>query len=417
MDYNKQLVRVEDYRDFIGDESVERIKEKAKPLKGMHVAHINSTFYGGGVAEMLSPLTLLMNTLGIEAEWRVIQGTPDFFSITKKMHNALQGGQIRLTDLKKQIYEKILYENSVRNTLHHQYVIIHDPQPLGLIKFYEKSQPWIWRCHIDLSDPHQQLLDYLKQYIQQYDAAILTLKEYEQDFQCPQLFFMPAIDPFCTKNRKLSEDEINERLDHHHIPTDRPLVVQVSRFDKWKDPEGVIEAFNIAREKVDCNLVLLGNIATDDPEGEEIYKNLLQHQDDHITILSHQDTALVNALQTKAAVVLQKSLKEGFGLTVTEAMWKNAAVIGGKTGGIVYQIEDGVNGFLVSSIEETADRIVQLIQNQDLRKELGSKARETVKEKFLIIRYLEQYLDLFHAFECDFHLNMEKYNELKIFPH
>ncbi len=417
MDFRQELVHVDDYREFIGDESVERIKAKAKPLKGLDVVHINSTFYGGGVAEMLSPLTLLMNSLGIEAEWRIIQGSPDFFSITKKMHNALQGGDIRLTELKKEIYERTLFENSVRNTIHHHFVIVHDPQPLGLVKFYEKDQPWIWRCHIDLSDPHRELFSHLKQYIQHYDATILTLKEYEQDIDCPQLFFMPAIDPFCVKNRKLSEKEMMERLDHHHIPIDLPLVVQVSRFDKWKDPEGVIEAFNIARKEVDCNLILLGNVATDDPEGEEIYKNLLKHQDDHIMIISHQDTALVNALQSKAAVVLQKSIKEGFGLTVTEAMWKETAVIGGRTGGIVYQIEDGVNGFLASSIEEAAKKIVQLIKDEPLRRELGSKARQTVKDKFLIIRYLEQYLDLFNSFEAEYKLNMEKYNKIKVFQH
>ncbi len=417
MKHKQVLVHVEDYRDLIGDESVERIKEKAKPLKGLHVAHINSTFYGGGVAEMLSPLTLLMNSLGIEAEWRVIQGSPDFFSITKKMHNALQGGEIRLTELKKDIYQRVLFENSIRNTLNHHYVIVHDPQPLGLIDFYEKEQPWIWRCHIDLSDPHKELFDHLKGYIQQYDAAILTLEEYRQDLDIPQFFYMPAIDPFCVKNKKLSEEEMQERLDHHNIPTNRPLVVQVSRFDKWKDPEGVIEAFNIARKEVDCNLVLLGNIATDDPEGEEIYKNLLKHQDDHIIILSHQDTALVNALQTKAAVVLQKSLKEGFGLTVAEAMWKGTPVIGGKVGGIVHQIEDGVNGFLVSTVEEAAKRIVQLVKDEDLRQEFGSKGRETVKAKFLIIRYLEQYLDLLNSVEINFKINMDKYKKLKVFPH
>ncbi|MGM0366415.1 MAG: glycosyltransferase [Actinomycetota bacterium] len=417
MNYQQELIHVDDYREFIGDESIERIKQKAKPLKGLHVAHVNSTFYGGGVAEMLSPLTLLMNSIGIEAEWRVIQGSPDFFSITKKMHNALQGGDIHLTELKKDIYERVLFENSVRNTMNHHYVIVHDPQPLGLIKFYEKSQPWIWRCHIDLSDPHRELFNYLRTYIQGYDAVILTLKEYKQNIKPPQLFFMPAIDPFCVKNKKLSDEEILDRFEHHNIPTNLPLVVQISRFDKWKDPEGVIEAFNIARKEVDCNLVLLGNIATDDPEGEEIYKNLLEHQDDHIFILSHQDSALVNGLQSKAAVVIQKSLKEGFGLTVTEAMWKESAVIGGRAGGIVHQIEDGVNGYLVSSVEETAKRIVELIKDEKLRKEMGAKAKETVRGKFLLIRYLEQYLDLFNSLETEYRLNMDKYNKIKVFPY
>ncbi|MCG9479077.1 MAG: glycosyltransferase [Actinomycetia bacterium] len=409
MDYNQRLIDVDDYKQFVDKKTIDRIKEKAKPLQGAHVAHVNSTFYGGGVAEILSPLTLLMNSVGIKAEWKVIQGSPDFFSITKKIHNALQGAEIHLTELKKEIYERVLFENSIRNRMDHNFIVVHDPQPLGMIKFYEKRQPWIWRCHIDLSSPDRKLFSYLNEYIQHYDTAILTLKEYRQNIKPPQVFFMPAIDPFCIKNKKLSEKEIEDRFQHYNIPTDLPLVVQISRFDKWKDPEGVIEAFNIARKKVDCNLVLLGNIATDDPEGEEIYQNLLKHQDDHIKILSHQDSALVNALQSKAAVVLQKSLKEGFGLTVTEAMWKGAAVIGGKTGGIVHQIEDGVNGFLVSSVEQAAQRIVQLVQDEQLRKDMGTKARETVRSRFLLIRYLEQYLDLFNSFETIYRFNKHKY--------
>ncbi|MDZ7839095.1 MAG: glycosyltransferase [Actinomycetota bacterium] len=411
MDYNQRLIDVDDYKQFVDKKTIDRIKEKAKPLQGAHVAHVNSTFYGGGVAEILSPLTLLMNTVGIKAEWKVIQGSPDFFSITKKMHNALQGAEIHLTELKKEIYERVLFENSVRNRMDHNFIVVHDPQPLGMIKFYEKRQPWIWRCHIDLSSPDRKLFSYLSEYIQHYDTAILTLKEYRQNIKPPQVFFMPAIDPFCVKNKKLNEKEIEDRFQHYNIPTDLPLVVQISRFDKWKDPEGVIEAFNIARKKVDCNLVLLGNIATDDPEGEEIYQNLLKHQDDHIKILSHQDSALVNALQTKAAVVLQKSLKEGFGLTVTEAMWKGTAVIGGRTGGIVHQIEDGVNGFLVSSVEQAAQRIVQLVQDEQLRKDMGTKARETVRSRFLLIRYLEQYLDLFNSFETIYRFNKHKYSK------
>lgn len=350
-----------------------------------------------------------MNSAGIKTEWKVLQGSPDFFSITKKMHNALQGADINLTQRKKEIYERVLFENSVRNRMDHDFIIVHDPQPLGMIKFYPKRQPWIWRCHIDLSSPNGHLFSYLKRYIQHYDATILTLKEYKQDIPVPQVFFMPAIDPFSVKNKKLSDQEIDERLQHYHIPTDLPLVVQISRFDRWKDPEGVIEAFKLARKKVSCHLVLLGNIATDDPEGEDIYKNLLRHQDEHITIISHQDSALVNSLQSKAAVVLQKSIKEGFGLTVTEAMWKGAAVIGGRAGGITHQIKNGFNGFLVSSIEETAERIVQLIKDRDLRKKLGLEARETVRNNFLMIRYLEQYLDLFNSFETIYRLKPHKY--------
>lgn len=298
------------------------------------MAHVNSTYYGGGVAELLSSLTLLMNSVGIKTGWRVIQGAPDFFSVTKKMHNALQGGDINLTDLKVQIYEEIV-----------------------------------------------------------------TLEEYARELETPQVFFMPAINPFTIKNRELSDEEIQDRFDHYDIPTDLPLVTQISRFDRWKDPEGVIQAFKLAQQDIDTTLVLLGNVATDDPEGEEVYQSLLDYQADRIRIISREDTALVNALQTRAAVVLQKSIREGFGLTVTEAMWKGTPVIGGNVGGIRYQIEGGVNGFLVSSIEEAAERIVQLVQDAELRKQMGRQARETVKESFLLTRLLEQYLDLCNSFE------------------
>jgi trehalose synthase len=404
---DRKIIQIDDYEQFIGAEAVERIKEKAKPLQDQHVVNVSSTYYGGGVAELLSSLTLLMNSVGIQTGWRIIQGSPDFFSITKRMHNALQGGEIRLTDMKMHIYEHVVYENSIRNHFTHDIVIIHDPQPLPLIKHYRKHGPWIWRCHIDLSTPNKQLWNYLLPFIEQYDAVIFSIKEYEQNLQTPQLFFMPAINPFTIKNKELSQAEIDERLAHYKIPTDLPLVVQVSRFDRWKDPEGVIKAFQLARKEVDCRLVLLGNVATDDPEGVEVYQSLLHYQeaDDRIILLSVEDTALVNALQRSAAVVLQKSLREGFGLTVAEAMWKKTPVIGGNVGGIRYQIQDGENGFLVSSIEEAAERIVQLVKDKDLREKMGEKARETVRERFLMTRYMEQYLDLFNSFETIYRLN------------
>ena len=376
--------------------TVERIRQKAAKLKGLRVANFNSTYYGGGVAETISSLTLLMNSLGLRTEWRVIQGTPDFFSITKKMHNALQGGEIALSKIKKEIFEQVIYENSVRNFLDHDFVIVHDPQPLPLIEHYQKKRPWFWRCHLDLSRPDAETWKYLRRWIDNYDVVIPSCKEFAQEVKPPQRVMMPAINPFTIKNRQMSDREIAERLAHYEIPVDLPLVVQVSRFDPWKDPKGVVEAFELARKKIDARLVLLGNFATDDPEGEEIFRSLCACRDDRIVILtSGDDTALVNALQTRAAVVLQKSLREGFGLTVAEAMWKGAPVIGGDVGGIRYQIEDGVNGFLVGSVEEAADRMIELVSDKELRDEMGRKARETVRKNFLLTRYLEQYLDLF----------------------
>ena len=394
-----RIQRIEDYVELIGAAKVERIRNKAKEFEGLRVANFNSTYYGGGVAEMLSSMTLLMNSLGLQTEWRVIQGTPDFFSITKKMHNALQGGEIDLTSIKKEIFEQVIYENSVRNFIRHDFVIVHDPQPLPLIEHYEKRCPWLWRCHIDLSRPQPETWKYLRYWIDLYDAAILSCPDFVQEMEPPPHFFMPAINPFNIKNRELSDKEIDERLAHYNIPTDLPLVVQISRFDPWKDPVGVLEAFKRARKELDATLVLLGNFATDDPEGEQIYESLCACRDERILILtSGDDSALVNALQTRATVVLQKSLREGFGLTVSEAMWKGTPVIGGNVGGIRYQIEDGINGFLVSSVEQAATRIVQLLKDKKLRDEMGERARETVREKFLLPRYVDQYLDLFAEF-------------------
>ena len=398
-----RITQIEDYEQLIGSESVERIREKAGKLKGLRVANFNSTYYGGGVAEMISSLTLLMNSLGLRTEWRVIQGRADFFSVTKKMHNALQGGEIDLSSIKKQIFEQVIYENSMRNFIEHDFVIVHDPQPLPLIEHYEKKCPWLWRCHLDLSQPNAKIWKYLRQWIDTYHAVIVSCPEYKQETKPPQRVFMPAIDPFTIKNRHLSDKEIDERLAHYKIPTDLPLVVQISRFDPWKDPERVVKAFKLASKEADARLVLLGNFATDDPEGEEIFNSLCACRDERILILTAgDDTALVNALQTRAAVVLQKSLREGFGLTVSEAMWKSTPAIGGNVGGIRYQIEDGVNGFLVSSVEEAAERMVQLLKDKKLREEIGSKGRETVREKFLLTRYVEQYLDLFGAFDKNF---------------
>ncbi|HEX8949634.1 MAG TPA: glycosyltransferase [Dissulfurispiraceae bacterium] len=399
-----KIIGVEDYERYIGAEAVSRILRKAEPLRDAQVENVNSTYYGGGVAEILGSKTLLMNSLGIKTGWRVIHGSPEFFTITKKMHNALQGEKINLSKRKMHIYKKIVYENSIRNHLDHDFVIIHDPQPLPMITHYRRRGPWIWRCHIDLEKPHRELWKFLIQFVEKYDAVILTLREYAKRMRQPQLFFMPAIDPFSTKNKELSEEEIDERLRHYRIPTDLPLVVQVSRFDRWKDPLGVIKAFNIVRKEVDCTLVLLGNVATDDPEGPGIYESLLGYKEERIIILSHQDSALVNALQRRATVVVQKSLREGFGLTVAEAMWKGAAVVGGNVGGIRYQIHDGENGFLVSSVEEAAERIVKLLRNTKLRKAMGSKAAESVRKNFLMTRLVEQYLDLLNSFEASYRL-------------
>jgi len=408
------MVNIEDYAPLIGEETMERILHKAHRLRDLRVLHVSSTFYGGGVAEILSSATLLECSLGIKSDWRLIQGSPDFFNVTKKIHNALQGGEINLTELKKEVYEEVVVQNAVRMDMDCDFVVVHDPQPLPLIRHYRRTCPWVWRCHVDLSHPNPEVWTYLRSYVEEYDAVVVSLPEYAQQITPPQVFIMPAINPFSLKNAEMSEVEIKDRLKHYGIPDDLPIVAQVSRFDRWKDPEGVIEAFQLARQEVDATLVLLGNVATDDPEGQEVFESLLKHKEDRIHILTVEDSALVNALQRRAAVILQKSIREGFGLTATEAMWKGTAVIAGRCGGLKHQIEEGVNGYLVGSVEEAAQRIVELLRDKKARQELGRKARDTVRERFLMTRKVEQYLDLFSAFEPHFEVNHKHLSALSL---
>lgn len=402
------LVELSDYQDYLGDDAIGRIQQKAEPLRGKSVVHVNSTYYGGGVAELMTSLSLLMNDVGLDCDWRIIRGNPDFFDTTKGIHNALQGGSHTWTDLEKQVYEGVNYENSLRMNLDEDFVVIHDPQPLPLMEFHgRRDNPWFWRCHIDLTEPHLETWNYLKPFVEGYDASICSLEQYKQDLSIPQYLFTPSIDPFKLKNRHLPRQAVDETLADYDIPTDKPIVTQISRFDRWKDPIGVIEAYQQIRREVDCTLVLLGNIATDDPEGEEVYREVLEQADEGVHVISQHDEALVNALQTRSAVVFQKSLREGFGLTVTEAMWKGTPVVGGAVGGIRRQIEDGENGYLVSSVDEAADRAIEILGNDQLREEMGERAHRTVRENFLMPHLLERYLDLFNSVESSFDVTLD----------
>jgi len=388
------------YQPLIGEDAVRRILHKATQLRTMRVAHVSSTFYGGGVSEILTPLSLMMNASGIETDWHLIQGTPAFFGVTKKLHNALQGDEIELSDEERAIYEQVVFENATRLHLEDcDAVIVHDPQPLPLIQHIAAQRArWLWQCHVDLSSPCTPIWDYLSGFAKRYDAAIFSLPEYAKRMKADQRFITPAIDPFASKNAELGPEDISRILTRHRIPLDLPLVTQISRFDRWKDPIGVIDAFRKARKQVPCRLVLLGNSASDDPESEVVLKTVRSSIDENVIVLTVDDPLLVNALQRHSAVVLQKSIREGFGLTVTEAMWKGAAVIGGNVGGIRHQIQDGENGFLVNSIDEAADRTVQVLRQPALRARLGARAKETVRERFLMSGLLENWLDLLASY-------------------
>jgi len=394
--------RLDEYRPIIGDKKLAEIYKKIRKLYNIRIIHVNSTFMGGGVAEILTSLAPLMNSAGLTADWRTIHGNPDLFDITKKFHNALQGDNINLSQIKKNLYIQASENFAVYANLNYDVVIVHDPQPLPLIDFYKKNQPWIWRCHIDLSNPHTGLWEFLKGYILRYDLAIVSHDAYvKKDLPVEQKVIQPVIDPLTPKNMPLNNGMIDKYLKKFGVPTDKPLITQISRFDKWKDPAGVIDVFKKVKQKIDCRLVLCGSMASDDPEGVKIYEKVKQRANNMITsgdiiLITHENNILVNALQRVSSVIIQKSIREGFGLTVTEALWKEKPVVASNVGGIPLQIEDEKTGFLLAPDDNDGfvDRIVELIKNPALGKQLGKAARENVREKFLITRLLRDYLDI-----------------------
>jgi len=391
-----------DYRKIVGDKVISEIYKRARKLYGKRILHINSTYLGGGVAEILISLVPLMNDVGIDAGWRIIRGTQDLFTITKKFHNALQGDPLNLSEIKKKLYIQANEEFSTYTHINHDCVIIHDPQPLPLIQFYKKRQPWIWRCHIDLSNPNEVLWEFLKGFILRYNIVIVSNKKYQKEnLPLEQRIFHPVIDPLTPKNMDISDKDILKYLKKFGVKTDKPIITQISRFDKWKDPEGVVDVFKMVKEKIDCRLVLCGDMAHDDPEGIKIYQKISQKVNNlvekgDVLLITSENNILVNALQRSSSVILQKSIKEGFGLTVTEALWKETPVVASNVGGIPLQIEDGENGFLVEPYDKKgfADRIIEILKYPDLAKEVGKRGREVVKKNFLITRILSDYLDL-----------------------
>ncbi len=392
------MSRLEAYREIAPQGSVEFLFRMAEKIQGKKIIHVNSTKLGGGVAEILRSLVPLLQSVGLDAQWEVITGNEEFFATTKAFHNALQGQEQKIPPAMLQNYLEVNRENAKHLSLEADFVVIHDPQPAALIESRPPKGKWIWRCHIDVSQPQRKVWDFLRQFVVNYDATIFSLPRFAQRLPIPQFLIYPSIDPLSDKNRDLTPEEQQGILRRLKVSPDKPMLLQVSRFDRFKDPLGVIQAYRLVKKHHDLQLVLAGGGASDDPEGEIVLEEVRQAaQDDpdiHVLLLPPDAHLEINALQRAAAIVLQKSLREGFGLTVAEAMWKGKPVIGGFTGGIIVQLVYGVTGFTVNSVEGTAFRIHHLLDNPEVMTKMGQDAREFVRQNFLITRHLGDYLAL-----------------------
>jgi trehalose synthase len=395
---------LDEYWPIVGNEEVMAVRALAESLRGARVLHVNATAFGGGVAEMLSTLVPLINDVGLDAQWQVIAGSEEFFNVTKAFHNGLQGMDLPLSEEMKEIWRRYNQKNAEALEGEYDFVVMHDPQPAGLRYYHGPggNKRWIWRSHIDTSHPHPAFWEFITPFLQPYDARIFSMEQYVgEGLHLPQLAIIrPSIDPLSPKNTPLPLTEAQRVVADLGIDLDRTLISQISRYDPWKDPMGVIDAYRLVKEEMpEVQLALMASMASDDPEGWEYLKRTKEHAGDdpdiHVTYFERSNDLEVNALQTFSHVVIQKSIREGFGLVVTEAMWKGQAVVGGNVGGIPQQIIDGENGFLVNNIEECADRVLYLLQNPKRAKEMGAKAREHVLKRFLSPRHLKDYLRLF----------------------
>ncbi len=393
-----------DYRKVVGRNVIEELYILASHVGNRSIKMINSTAVGGGVAEMLHRVVPLLNELGVCVTWEVIKGGDDFFDITKAFHNALQGKDEVFQD---HVFKTYLAYNDMNNhtmNFDEDLIVVHDPQPAALIHWHAKRKnKWVWRCHIDMSHPNPQAWQFLRPYVEQYDGAIFSSPLFSPQLAIPQYRFYPAIDPLADKNKELDKDYIDSVLEKFGIPRDKPIVTQISRYDPWKDPVGVIQAFKMARKHVNCRLLLVGDKAADDPEAEE---TLLKVKDAagndpeiHIVFLTNSIPTEINAFQRASDVILQKSLREGFALTVSEALWKYRPVIGSAVGGIPAQILHGYTGMLVHSVEGASLQIRRLLNQPELAKRLGEDGHRRVRDEFLITRVLERYLLLLLALD------------------
>jgi trehalose synthase len=395
-----------DYTHLVGKSLVEEIRELATEAQGLRVLHLSATAFGGGVAEILYTLIPLMKDVGIEAEWQVIMGREEFFNATKLMHNALQGNPQDLNAGEWAVWEQYNHMNAEALSGDWDVVIVHDPQPAGIRDMVpDKATNWVWRCHIDLSTPNEHTIARLAPHLENYDAALFHMQQYVPstlDGNGPRTYICPpAIDPLSPKNMALSPEDAAFVCDQFGIDVERPLITQVSRFDPWKDPRGVIDAYRSVHEEFpDVQLALVGSMATDDPEGWAFLNDTIEYADadPDIKILNNLNNVgaiEVNAFQSQSDVLIQKSTREGFGLTVSEAIWKGRPFIGGDVGGIPLQVEDGVSGFLVDSVEACAQRTLEILRDPELGKRLARAGKEHVRKNFLTPRLLRDWLQIF----------------------
>jgi trehalose synthase len=393
-----------DYGKIVGRSEIDEIRRLAEKLVGKSIVHVNSTSFGGGVAEILHRLVPLMNDVGLNAEWKVIKGGKDFFDVTKAFHNALQGKETALTEVMKKVYLQYNELNANLLELDYDYVVVHDPQPLAVLNYCDnKKGKWIWRCHIDLSKPNRAYWRFLEPFFHDYDAFVFSMEQYvKSPLEKRNVSIIPpSIDPLSDKNKPLLEDYILSTLQRYDVDPDKPILTQVARFDPWKDPLGVIDAYRMVKQKMpEAQLLLISSMAYDDPEGWIYYEKTARHAgndyDIHLlTDLIGVGSLEVNAFQRASDVALLKSIREGFGLSVAEALWKEVPVVGGNVGGIPLQIVDGETGFLVDTVDEAAEKTLHLLEHTNKAEEMGKNGKEHVKTDFLVTRHLKDYLKLF----------------------
>ena len=392
--------KIDEYRPIVGNEVIDELYTLAERLRNISIQNINSASFGGGVAEILNRMIPLMQDLGINVWWNVIEGDVKFFEITKRIHNGLHGVDIELLPQEIEYFLKINEENLTKISKWADIVFIHDPQPIALIKEKKRlKNKWIWRCHVDFSSPSKQVWLFLKKFIEKYDVSVFSAPAFARRLSIRQVLIPPSIDPLSDKNKELPQEFIESVLEKFGIDKNRPIITQISRFDYLKDPIGVIRAYRLVKKYIDCQLVLAGGGAEDDPEGKKVLEDVRNEasSDPDIFVLhlppnSHLE---INALQRASTVILQKSLREGFGLTVTEALWKEKPVIASCVGGIPLQIAHKYSGILTYTVEGTAYWIKQLIHTPSYAKMLGTNGKKHVKNNFLITRHIQDYLLLF----------------------